>query len=211
MPEKNKLTRKERLHLFHRREILSAALHLFAEKGFHNVTMQQIATLSEFSVGSLYNFFPNKEALYKALIHENAEAFHHALKTALETPGSECDKIRAWLEQKIVWFNKNLEFVHIYFAENLGVSVSVKESLIQESRDLYRDITRQIATVFESGIQKKIFRKMDPYLLGVSISGMSNAILLEQLEARKDLNVNADLILEMFFEPIRLERGTDDV
>ncbi len=52
------------------------ALKLFSEKGFHNVSMHEIAEKSEFAVGTLYKFFSNKEELYKALILEKAEKFH---------------------------------------------------------------------------------------------------------------------------------------
>jgi TetR/AcrR family transcriptional regulator len=37
------LTRKEREKIRHREDILEAALKLFSEKGFHNVSMQDIA------------------------------------------------------------------------------------------------------------------------------------------------------------------------
>ena len=44
-------TRRERELARHRQEILDAAVHLFAENGFHPTTMQMIAERAEFSVG----------------------------------------------------------------------------------------------------------------------------------------------------------------
>ncbi|OPX36689.1 MAG: hypothetical protein B1H13_14035 [Desulfobacteraceae bacterium 4484_190.3] len=76
-----KLPRKTREFLRHRAEILDVALELFSEKGFHNVTMQEISRKSEFSVGTLYKFFPNKEELYRALFLEKAEEFNLAGKS----------------------------------------------------------------------------------------------------------------------------------
>ena len=46
------------------REILRAAAEVFATKGFHEATIQEIAKHAEFSAGSLYNYFENKEALF---------------------------------------------------------------------------------------------------------------------------------------------------
>ena len=69
---KGKLTRREREQLRHRREILHAALVLFSEHGFHNVSMQMVAARSEFGMGTLYGFFQSKEGLYRALIVELA-------------------------------------------------------------------------------------------------------------------------------------------
>ena len=63
---KKQLSRKQRERLRHRQEILDMALKLFSERGFHNVSMQQIAEASEFAVGTLYNFFQSKEMLLKS-------------------------------------------------------------------------------------------------------------------------------------------------
>ena len=54
-----KLSRREREKLRHRKEMLDAALKLFSEKGFHNVSMHEIAQKAEFAIGTLYKFFKN--------------------------------------------------------------------------------------------------------------------------------------------------------
>ncbi|MCD4805118.1 MAG: TetR/AcrR family transcriptional regulator [Desulfobacterales bacterium] len=81
-----KPSRKEREYLRHRQEILKVALKLFSEKGFHNVSMHEIATASEFAVGTLYKFFSNKEDLYRNLIIDASKVFHSSLMSALATP-----------------------------------------------------------------------------------------------------------------------------
>jgi AcrR family transcriptional regulator len=58
-----------------RKEILRAAAQVFAQKGFHEATIQEIAQLAEFSAGSLYNYFENKERLYQDLFADVSEAF----------------------------------------------------------------------------------------------------------------------------------------
>jgi AcrR family transcriptional regulator len=47
--------------------ILDAAGHVFAEVGFEGATMEAIALRAGTSIGSLYQFFPNKRALFAAL------------------------------------------------------------------------------------------------------------------------------------------------
>jgi len=52
-----KLPRREREKLRHRRQMLAAALDLFSEKGYHNVSMHEISKRAEFAIGTLYKFF----------------------------------------------------------------------------------------------------------------------------------------------------------
>jgi AcrR family transcriptional regulator len=47
--------------------ILNAAIAIFAEVGFDAATTEAIAERAEVSIGSLYQYFPNKEALFEAI------------------------------------------------------------------------------------------------------------------------------------------------
>ncbi len=53
--------------------ILNAASELFAEAGYANTTIVQIATRADTAVGSLYQFFTNKEDILKALVERYVE------------------------------------------------------------------------------------------------------------------------------------------
>lgn len=55
-------------------QILDAAESVFVEHGVGAATMQMIADRAESSVGSLYHFFPNKEAVVEALGARYADA-----------------------------------------------------------------------------------------------------------------------------------------
>jgi len=51
-----------------RDRILDAALSLFAQHGFHGVGVDAIAAAAKLSPASLYNHFPSKQDLFRALI-----------------------------------------------------------------------------------------------------------------------------------------------
>ncbi|HEY3992789.1 MAG TPA: TetR/AcrR family transcriptional regulator [Ktedonobacteraceae bacterium] len=62
-------------------EILDAAAHVFAEVGYDAVSTHMIAVRAGISHGSLYQFFPNKEAIAHAL----ATRYVTHLRTQYET------------------------------------------------------------------------------------------------------------------------------
>ncbi len=53
--------------------ILDAAAHEFAERGVEASTIESIATRAGTSVGSIYQFFPNKPALFEAVADKYLE------------------------------------------------------------------------------------------------------------------------------------------
>ena len=63
-----------------RNEIIHAASHCFAEKGFHNTTMQDIYDATGLSPGAVYNYFSNKEDIVAATVEEFSRASIHKEK-----------------------------------------------------------------------------------------------------------------------------------
>src|SRR5258705_10489068 len=66
-------------------ELLAAGAAVFAEKGYAAATMTEIAARAAAPIGSLYQFFPSKEALPDTLV-QSCFAFLSADLQALATP-----------------------------------------------------------------------------------------------------------------------------
>jgi len=203
--EEKGLTRREREKIAHRDEIFAAALDLFSEKGYHNVSMHEIAEKAEFAIGTLYKFFENKEALYKALVMEQADKFHRALTEAIEGARDEIEKIRNYIKAKGKIFRANVSMIRLYFAETRGASFNIMAGLDSEIREQYGHFLETLASVFASGMEKKRFKKIaDPYHLAVAIESLTNAFLLLWLEApdRHPYPEDPDVILNILFKEL---------
>ena len=77
------LSRREREKLAHRREIMDAAARLFARKGFFNATLEEIAQEAEFSKGTIYLYFSNKEDLLYSIIEDKMGEYVQSLQNML--------------------------------------------------------------------------------------------------------------------------------
>jgi len=75
-PEEPQGIREER-----RRQILDAALIVFAQKGFHDANVSDVAALAGVSQGTIYWYFESKEALMRELM---ADAFAEVLQPLAE-------------------------------------------------------------------------------------------------------------------------------
>jgi AcrR family transcriptional regulator len=197
------LPRREREKLRQRREMLAAALGLFSEKGYHNVSMHEIAKKAEFAVGTLYKFFNNKEDLYKSIIVEQAEKFHKALTKAIEEGDDEVEKLQNYVKAKSTVFMDNVAAIRLYFAETRGASFNIKAGFDSRIREQYEQILYSLASVFESGIKRKRFHKIaEPYHLAVALSNLCSAFLFLWLEApeRHPYPNDPDVILNILFK-----------
>lgn len=182
MPE-NRLSRREKEKLRQRRDMLSAALALFSERGYYNVSMQEIAKAAEFAIGTLYKFFQNKEALYRALVFENSEKFHNALMSALDEPGDEIEILRNYIRTKNDLFCENLQFIRLYLAENRGMSYTLRKGFDEEMRKRYNQVLEKLSSVIDGGIQKKRFRNIaGPFGIAVAIDSTVNSFHLLWLD-----------------------------
>ncbi|MDR2526176.1 MAG: TetR/AcrR family transcriptional regulator [Oscillospiraceae bacterium] len=65
--------------------IFRAAAEEFALRGFDSAKMNTIAYGADVSVGSLYQYFENKQALYLAVIHNSIAEMEELLDTLLHT------------------------------------------------------------------------------------------------------------------------------
>lgn len=65
-----------------REAILDAAASVFAERGYHDATMKDVASAAGYSAPALYNYFGSKEAIFAALL----ERVHAANLAVLDEP-----------------------------------------------------------------------------------------------------------------------------
>ena len=183
--------------------MLDTALALFSEKGYHNVSMHEIADNAEFAIGTLYKFFRNKEDLYKDLVLEQCETHHDALVRAIETPGDEVERLRNFVRAKGELFRGNLPFIRLYLAESRGASFTIKAGVDEKVRKGYRDSLQRLGSIFESGMKNGRFKRTSgPYYLAVALDSTVNAFLLLWLDAPEShpYPEDPDTILDIFFK-----------
>jgi AcrR family transcriptional regulator len=76
-----------------RAALISAARKLFAEKGYFNCKVSDVARQAGMSQGNVYWYFSSKEDLLKAVLGDGFESLGEALAQAAEGPGTGLDKL----------------------------------------------------------------------------------------------------------------------
>lgn len=76
------------------RRILDAAVEVFAEKGFFNATVAEVARRAGVADGTIYLYFKGKDDLLIRLFEEIMAAINRELREAVRTGGTSTDKLR---------------------------------------------------------------------------------------------------------------------
>jgi TetR/AcrR family transcriptional regulator len=185
------LNRRQRDKLRHKEEILKAALKLFSEKGFHRVSMQEIAEEAEFGVGSLYNFFASKEALLEELINVNAVHIINEYSQILDGPGDEKKRLTQFIRKQPDIQEKFGRMIKLYISE--FEIRGLKLFKLQEKSQVYQIINSKLVKLLECGISKGVFRPVDPEITARSLSAAIESIILETTG-----RLSKDAVSEMF-------------
>lgn len=129
--------------------LLSAASDCFVEKGYDATTMTEIAARAGASIGSLYQFFPTKEAVAEALITGHANGLNeHMERLVAQTPDWTTDELAGHLLRAFADYRKR----HPAFVALVEVAGSLPSMLGRTIRQRMRDYLSQILAIHAPGI-----------------------------------------------------------
>jgi AcrR family transcriptional regulator len=74
--------RRERTKAANRAAILAAALDVFAEEGYDAAGVRDIIRRTDLASGTFYNYFPDKEAIFRALVEETGREARRRVRAA---------------------------------------------------------------------------------------------------------------------------------
>jgi TetR/AcrR family transcriptional regulator, repressor for uid operon len=69
-----------------REQIMQAAMACFAKRGFHQASMHDISAEAGISVGLIYRYFENKDAVISAMADRHKQEIHEMLERARQAP-----------------------------------------------------------------------------------------------------------------------------
>ena len=193
-------SRKEREADQRRQEILGVAERLFSHKGFFKTSMAEIAHDAEFSVGSLYQFFASKDAIYVALMEEKFEEYLALVQDEVHAAKGVLEKVDALIATKVRFFEKHRTFFRIYVTEWGGSECSVKGALGEKISARREDYLALITSTLSAGIRSRALKKMDAREMAHLFDGMMNAIIHRWIVSAGDESLvgKADVIRDVF-------------
>jgi TetR/AcrR family transcriptional regulator, cholesterol catabolism regulator len=154
-------------------EIIEAAARVFAERGFHGATTQDIADVLGIRQASLYYYFPSKEGALELVCLQGVAGFFEVAKAIAKGPGSAADKLARLIKAHLSPLSDRGDFVRVFLNERQHLPAESRRRVGKWSRGL----ERVFEDVLKEGVRRGEFRSdLDTRLAVLGILGMANAV-----------------------------------
>ena len=162
----------EKKHSIVRKEIVTAAVELFANRGYRAVTMEDIAAELEYTKSVVYYYFKNKNDLLWNIFRDFVDLYSADI-AAVRKQDLPC---REAFSKMVYRHAMNV------MTNPAGAAVYHREEseLTQQQRSVLSKIKRDydavLEALFQQGISEGIFRDVPPHVAVSGILGMCNSL-----------------------------------
>ncbi len=114
-----------------RGKILDAALEVFAEKGYHEASVDEIVEESQTSKGSVYFHFPNKQTLFLSLVDKFSNLLERRIKDAIAQEEEGIAQVDAALTACLETFGQYRPLAKVMLVQAMGLGTAFEQKLME--------------------------------------------------------------------------------
>ena len=178
-----------------RAAILDAAEELIATRGMEGAPLVQIAKRAGIAVGTLYNYFTDRDALVQALFESRRATLRPMIRVAIKANdklGFE-PRLRAFVHDVLAAFEAHRRFVKVAIEAEHRIAPSATST----------DVHVAITELVKIGVREKAIAAGRAELLPTLIAGALRAVVLRRIGEDAPLVGDADTIVSIFLDGAR--------
>jgi AcrR family transcriptional regulator len=218
------LSRRERERQMRRQAMLDAAQAVFAEKGYADATLDEIAERAEFGKGTLYNYFEGgKEdilfAVFDDVIGEMEELIHTVFQEELDDDQSLRDAFHTFAERYfgMIQDQQSLFLILVREAHRMALSDDVDRAEFFQKQQ--QRLVDALTPVLEEAVENGEIHPLPPAsvanLLLANVRGMGTHCTLEERHCAceeqaflNDAEQAADFLTTLLFDGLETTHST---
>jgi|SRR5579883_3366124 len=158
-----------------RERILDAAVRIFADKGFYNAKVSEIARVAGVADGTIYLYFKSKDDLLISLFEDRMEGVNARAREALAAGGAPVDQLRRLLALHLAQVEQNP-----HLAEVLTVELRQSTKFLKEYRQTrFGEFLKLLAQPIEEGQRDGSLRAdVEPHVVARALFGALDELAL---------------------------------
>jgi AcrR family transcriptional regulator len=111
--------------------VLDAALEMFAGKGYHETSLDEIAGAAQTSKGSIFFHFPNKERIFLALVDQFADLLERQVTEAIQQEKEGVARVRVAVETCLATFGRYRRPAKILLVQAVGLGATFEKKRLE--------------------------------------------------------------------------------
>jgi TetR/AcrR family fatty acid metabolism transcriptional regulator len=186
-----------------RERILDAAVRVFAQEGFYNAKVSQIAHAAGIADGTIYLYFKSKDDLLISLFEDRMERINANLREALASEASAPARLRRVVRLHLELIESNRHMAEVICVELRQSSKFIKEYANPKFGEFLRLIANAVA---EGQARGELRADLDPPIIARALFGALDEIALAWLvkgKDRIDLSRAAEQLGQVFIDGLR--------
>jgi AcrR family transcriptional regulator len=192
---------------FRRRSLLDAACHVFGENGFELATMEAIAEAARVAKGTVYLYYPSKQAIYDAMFSSRMAEMERLIGERVAAAASARDAIAGFVTVRSEYFQQHPDFFRVYVTEFARqVTGPPDHGACQLALDRQ---TRALQKVMEKAVASGEVREVDPEAAALAVFDMSKGLIGRRLLLgnRGTLDTDITFLTDLIWTGLKPGRG----
>jgi AcrR family transcriptional regulator len=180
-----------------RKKIIETAGQIFSRFGFRKTSMDDIAKSLKIGKSSIYYYFDSKEAIFEAVVLNEANILRNSLTNSLKSVDSPIDKMKNYVFVRMKAFEKLSNYYNAIFDKNLD-----HFDFIESVRAKYdREELAILRLILYDGARRGIFNIENSEYTAMAIQTTLKGVEVPLFWKRKEENIEARLnaILDVIF------------
>jgi AcrR family transcriptional regulator len=171
-----------------RTTILDAAWRLIAERGYHQVRVQDIARVCGTSTGTVHYYFPGKDDVLR-------EALHHCVQKAFERQSVQLRKIDDARERMLALIEMQLPMQGQVRDEwsvwlQFWAEASVREELRPIHNAFYARWAETVIRIVKRGQRQGVFREVDPEEFALLFTSLTDGAAIQVITGARGMSID---------------------
>jgi AcrR family transcriptional regulator len=152
-------------------QLLNSAENAFYRYGYYRTSIARICRLSRVANGTFYQYFPNKEAIFVALVKRLTHTLDQALAQGFSDNGSVVAQITSLVRAYLFCLQKHRRLYQVFReAEFIRLELS---------QDFYRRLAARFMSVLLDGMRRGEVHQGDPEIIAYCLVGLQEFLALQ--------------------------------
>lgn len=179
--------------------IREAATKVISQKGYFQTSINEIANEASISVGTIYNYFENKQEILLDIFSKEFEDRKEFYKELSQQDIPLVEQIRAILDRHFSQLESHKELLRVIVQERFKPGSKLGKQLDRQ----YGEVISYVENLVKEALENGQIRKCDPKVVSMALFGAVEAIVaysaLRDKEGQEELFARAPEELANFF------------